>query len=456
MIRPMHCTPRLALLTALLIGAPLLTGCGAAVYAEASTPQVAVDADVDARAQVQAQQPAAEVDYQDTDPAALTDFQEPLSPYGTWVQDGNYGTVWVPNSETVGPDFAPYQTAGHWALDDGEDWVWVSDYEWGYVPFHYGRWIWVGGRGWCWIPGRRYAPAWVSWRVGEGGYIGWAPMPPSYYWADGYAVGMWVVPPAPFIFCRTEYVFYDHVSTYVVRDQASVQGAASSTRPYHPGQAHVGQPGGKPDGASAHSGVHAIGRGPAMGDAHVRPEAAPHVRVDPRSVALASRAGTVAVRQNGFASVVRPQSPHQPFGAPAAQNGGREAGRDVGMTGHAGRPTSTIRLPNNGVVDREPVARPVDRGVVRAPTDRGVSQGSPTVVHGRDVPVVHTPAFDGNRNVSRGPAYSPPPVSRPSSPPVSVSRPSPPPAVHTTPRVNVPAPSHSPPPAGRSGGGRHK
>src|ERR1700737_1481544 len=32
--------------------------------------------------------------YADTDPAALSDFRQPLEPYGTWADDSQYGTVW--------------------------------------------------------------------------------------------------------------------------------------------------------------------------------------------------------------------------------------------------------------------------------------------------------------------------------------------------------------------------
>jgi hypothetical protein len=46
--------------------------------------------------------------YDDDDPAALTDFHDTLSPYGTWVDDPTYGTVWVPSQGTVGADFRPY------------------------------------------------------------------------------------------------------------------------------------------------------------------------------------------------------------------------------------------------------------------------------------------------------------------------------------------------------------
>ena len=98
--------------------------------------------------------------------------------------------MWVPNPETVGADFAPYVTAGHWALTDDDQWVWVSDYEWGSGPFHYGRWVWIDGTGWAWIPGGVYAPAWVVWQTGyyDEAYVGWAPMPPAWCWRGGVAV----------------------------------------------------------------------------------------------------------------------------------------------------------------------------------------------------------------------------------------------------------------------------
>src|SRR5262249_14892057 len=90
----------------------------------------------------------------DTDPAALNDFRETLDPYGTWEDDPTYGTVWVPASTVVGVEFTPYVTHGHWGLTATNSWIWVSDFSWGWAPFHYGRWVWIGGRGWGWIPGR--------------------------------------------------------------------------------------------------------------------------------------------------------------------------------------------------------------------------------------------------------------------------------------------------------------
>src|SRR5580692_3542035 len=84
--------------------------------------------------------------YQDNDPSALQDFHPALDSSGTWQDDPTYGTVWVPSQQVVGADFVPYQTAGHWAYDNDE-YVWVSDYDWGWAPYHYGRWVMMDGGG---------------------------------------------------------------------------------------------------------------------------------------------------------------------------------------------------------------------------------------------------------------------------------------------------------------------
>src|ERR1019366_1169413 len=101
-------------------------------------------------------------------------FYDQLSPYGTWVDNPQYGYVWVPN---VGPGFEPYATNGHWVYTE-YGWTWVSDYAWGWAPFHYGRWYSDPTYGAVWVPDNEWAPAWVTWRRSEG-YYGWAPMGPG-------------------------------------------------------------------------------------------------------------------------------------------------------------------------------------------------------------------------------------------------------------------------------------
>lgn len=181
--------------------------------------------------------------YADTDPSALTDFQPTLDPHGTWVDDPIYGTIWTPNPDEVGADFAPYVSGGHWAYDDAE--VWVSDYTWGWAAFHYGRWVWLRDRGWSWIPGRLYADAWVVWRVGDdgSGYVGWAPMPPAWGWRGGVAGLLGFVSWAPFVFCPSSDVFAPDLAPRVVRGEPAAA-LLPRSRPYVRASPVVGPPAG--------------------------------------------------------------------------------------------------------------------------------------------------------------------------------------------------------------------
>ncbi|MBK0377968.1 DUF6600 domain-containing protein [Mucilaginibacter segetis] len=102
------------------------------------------------------------------------DFYDQLDSYGVWIDDPDYGDVWVPD---VDENFRPYATDGHWVLTSYGN-TWVSDYPWGWATFHYGRWRYDNYYGWEWIPGYEWAPAWVTWRGGNG-YYGWAPLSPD-------------------------------------------------------------------------------------------------------------------------------------------------------------------------------------------------------------------------------------------------------------------------------------
>ena len=109
------------------------------------------------------------------DDVSLQTFYDELSPYGTWIKDPEYGYVWRPDVDQN--EFRPYYSNGRWAMTEYGN-TWVSNYEWGWAPFHYGRWIHNRYNNWVWIPGTVWGPAWVSWRSG-GGYYGWAPLGPS-------------------------------------------------------------------------------------------------------------------------------------------------------------------------------------------------------------------------------------------------------------------------------------
>jgi hypothetical protein len=176
--------------------------------------------------------------YADTDPSSLTDFRPALDPYGSWVDDATYGTVWSPSTEEVGTGFQPYDTAGNWDYVDG-DYVWVSNYAWGWVCFHYGRWAFSAGR-WVWIPGRDYAGAWVSWRLGDDayGYVGWAPLAPAWIWMEGRATALGLASPEPWVFSTYVEFLLPGVGSHLVtgNDAATM---AAHTRPYVSAQPSV-------------------------------------------------------------------------------------------------------------------------------------------------------------------------------------------------------------------------
>jgi hypothetical protein len=108
------------------------------------------------------------------DEADVGVFYDALAPYGGWVVIAPYGRCWVPR---VAVGWRPYDDDGYWGYTD-VGMVWVSDYPWGWVGFHYGRWFLSPRFGWCWVPGRIWAPNWCAWRWGDE-WCGWAPLPPS-------------------------------------------------------------------------------------------------------------------------------------------------------------------------------------------------------------------------------------------------------------------------------------
>jgi hypothetical protein len=211
-------------------------GGGPPPAAPASPPEQAAASDESAPPPPEADQ------YADNDPSALTDFRSTLDPYGQWVDDPVYGTVWVP---TAGPEFAPYSTGGHWVHDDSEGWVWVSDYDWGAIPFHYGRWVLIGGRGWGWIPGRVYRGAWVNFEVDDGyAYMGWAPSPPEFIWVGGAPIVRPLAIAPRFVYVPRAEVFSPVVGTRVLVGPAalSVSPRMHVLAPEGPGRAFGPRP----------------------------------------------------------------------------------------------------------------------------------------------------------------------------------------------------------------------
>ena len=132
-------------------------------------------------------------------------FYNELSPYGQWVDDPDYGKVWVCNER----GFRPY-SQGYWAYTD-YGWTWVSDYRWGWAPFHYGRWKQTRRHGWIWVPGYEWAPAWVSWSSGSD-YYGWAPLGPG----QDFDMGMNSIPADEWRFVPRNHIADRSVNRYYV------------------------------------------------------------------------------------------------------------------------------------------------------------------------------------------------------------------------------------------------
>ncbi|HEX3549250.1 MAG TPA: DUF6600 domain-containing protein [Candidatus Elarobacter sp.] len=116
-----------------------------------------------------------------------------LDTYGRWVNDGQYGEVWVPTN--VATDWAPYRD-GRWVWEDSYGWTWLGYEPWGWAPYHYGRWYRSAAYGWAWFPPAAsvvtvWSPALVAFVGFGGGFgfgfgnIGWvpvAPFEPFYPW----------------------------------------------------------------------------------------------------------------------------------------------------------------------------------------------------------------------------------------------------------------------------------
>jgi hypothetical protein len=147
------------------------------------------------------------------DDISLQSFYDELSPYGTWIQDPQYGYVWRPDVEQ--DDFRPYYSNGRWAMTEYGN-TWVSNYDWGWAPFHYGRWVYNRYRQWIWIPDTVWGPAWVSWRSG-GGYYGWAPMGPSINININFGI-----PDNWWVFIPQRNIYYDSFPRYYSRRNVTI------------------------------------------------------------------------------------------------------------------------------------------------------------------------------------------------------------------------------------------
>ncbi len=143
-------------------------------------------------------------------------FYSSLSPHGSWLVSARYGQVWQPGVYEAG--WNPYYD-GHWIYTD-LGWTWVSDYEWGSIPYHYGTWVEDPALGWVWVPGTVWAPAWVVFRTGPD-YIGWAPVAPDY--SVGVSAGFGGPVAGNFIFVSTGDFLAPRVRTRVVPEMRTTE-----------------------------------------------------------------------------------------------------------------------------------------------------------------------------------------------------------------------------------------
>ena len=147
-------------------------------------------------------------------------FYDELLPYGDWISDPVHGYVWVPYA---GPDFQPYASNGYWVMSTYGN-TWVSNYDWGWAPFHYGRWYFDDYLGWAWVPGYEWGPAWVNWRTG-GDYYGWAPLLPGLgiHVSVNIPSNYWVFVPKRRIVSRNVYNYYiPRKNVYRIYNQTTI------------------------------------------------------------------------------------------------------------------------------------------------------------------------------------------------------------------------------------------
>ena len=143
-------------------------------------------------------------------------FKEALSPYGEWLDLGEYGRCWKPKN--VAENWAPY-TVGSWAYSR-YGWTWLSNEDFGGIVYHFGRWVRAKEEGWCWAPDLEWAASWVSWRYGTE-TIGWAPLPPKAKWNPSTGIGIWAdreynTGPDNYVFCSIKDFDETDLSTVLI------------------------------------------------------------------------------------------------------------------------------------------------------------------------------------------------------------------------------------------------
>jgi len=160
-------------------------------------------------------------------------FYNYLSPYGLWIYHPPHGYVWIPHH--TGYTWRPY-TYGRWIWTD-YGWTWDSYFEWGWIPFHYGRWGWDHDFGWFWVPDTVWGPAWVTWSWSDF-YIGWAPLPPGVRFVAGIGIHSLplTLPNHYWIFVEGRYFLNSYLDRYALpfeRNATIIRFTVNKTNIYH-------------------------------------------------------------------------------------------------------------------------------------------------------------------------------------------------------------------------------
>lgn len=380
-------------------------------------------------------------------PASLLPYATDFDDYGRWVSTDDYGYIWCPDN--VAPGWNPYMNGRWWWGPWGM--TWIPAEAWGWAPFHYGRWTFVAGLGWGWIPMPAFAPAWVSFYWGDGGWFGWCPL--GYYGLPYWHHCGWYSVPVG-------YVYNHRLGGYLVHHRT-----APPPRPIYPraqgNPAHLRKNGPPGRGGTA---------------VHVSPVNLPPGRV------RAYRSGRVGLRDlrvhledpisirtdRGFPSV-RPSS-----GRDRGTDPSRTGGRVMPVGGRSGTSSTPRSRPGEGGARIEPRRLPPVRdgsgdssgGRVRP----GRTQSPPTTTGGGTYdrlppvrerpPVTRQPRPRVTETPRNSPDYrrTPPQVERRRSTPPSNARPSSPrvqrrPRITERPRYIPSRPSTGMSPSRRSGGG---
>ncbi len=105
--------------------------------------------------------------------------------------------------------------------------MWVSEYSWGWAPFHYGRWYTDPYYGPMWVPDYDWGPGWVTWRR-SGDYYGWAPIGPGVSINVAYSNGYYV-PNDRWTYVRDRDFGRRDINNYYVRQSNNVTIINNST-----------------------------------------------------------------------------------------------------------------------------------------------------------------------------------------------------------------------------------